>query len=105
MTALRGIAQLSDCLLTHMLLAYWRKLLELRHGEVRKIHLPRTSVNKAASVSVYKGVGTFSGLGKERPRCWDHRRAPNSERGCPLKTPIPLHYDPKTAKWPSLLTR
>src|SRR5829696_1007255 len=27
MTTLRGIAQLSDCLLTHMLLAYWRKLL------------------------------------------------------------------------------
>src|SRR5215217_7101552 len=28
MTTLRGIAQLSDCLLTHMLLAYWRKLLQ-----------------------------------------------------------------------------
>jgi hypothetical protein len=27
MTTLRGIAQPSDCLLTHMLLAYWRKLL------------------------------------------------------------------------------
>src|SRR5215208_8391331 len=27
MTTLRGIAQLSNCLLTHMLLAYWRKLL------------------------------------------------------------------------------
>src|SRR5215208_8464471 len=27
MTTLRGIAQLSDWLLTHMLLAYWRKLL------------------------------------------------------------------------------
>jgi len=27
MTSLRGISQLSDCLLTHMLLAYWRKLL------------------------------------------------------------------------------
>jgi hypothetical protein len=35
MTTLRGIAQLSDCLLTHMLLAYWRKLLEQKdkvHG-------------------------------------------------------------------------
>src|SRR5215213_6246866 len=29
MTTLRGIAQLSDCLLTHMLLAYWRKLLSM----------------------------------------------------------------------------
>jgi type IV secretory pathway VirB6-like protein len=27
MTTLRGIAQPSDCFLTHMLLAYWRKLL------------------------------------------------------------------------------
>jgi hypothetical protein len=27
MRTLRGIAQLSNCLLTHMLLAYWRKLL------------------------------------------------------------------------------
>ena len=31
MTTLRGIAQPSDCLLTHMLLAYWRKLLESKH--------------------------------------------------------------------------
>jgi hypothetical protein len=30
MTTLRGISQLSDCLLTHMLLAYWRKLLVRR---------------------------------------------------------------------------
>src|SRR5829696_8683823 len=28
MRTLRGIAQLSNCLLTHMLPAYWRKLLE-----------------------------------------------------------------------------
>ncbi len=27
MTTLRGIAQPSDCLLAHMLLAYWRELL------------------------------------------------------------------------------
>ena len=27
MTTLRGIAQPPDCLLAHMLLAYWRKLL------------------------------------------------------------------------------
>ena len=29
MTTLRGIAQPSDRLLTHMLLAYWRKLLDM----------------------------------------------------------------------------
>jgi hypothetical protein len=32
MTTLRGIAQPSDCLLTHMLLAYWRKLLVCVRG-------------------------------------------------------------------------
>jgi hypothetical protein len=85
--------------------AYLTNFVELRQGEVvRRISLPDTSVNSAASVSVYKGVGTFSGFGKGRTRCWDNRRAPNSERGGPLKIPIPLHYDPKTAKWPSLLT-
>ena len=34
MTTLRGIAQPSDCLLTHMLLAYWRKLLYSRSSYV-----------------------------------------------------------------------
>src|SRR5215212_3769388 len=57
-------------------------------GEVRRISLLGTSVNLAASVSEYKGVGTFSGLGKGRTRCRDNRRAPNSEIGGPLKTPI-----------------
>jgi hypothetical protein len=34
MTTLRGIAQPSDCLLTHILLAYWRKLLAQRMLQV-----------------------------------------------------------------------
>jgi hypothetical protein len=32
MTTLIVIAQLSNCLLTHMLLAYWRKLLDTPHA-------------------------------------------------------------------------
>src|SRR5829696_10324796 len=40
MRTLRGIAQLSNCLLTHMLLAYWRKLLfpECVEGVFAKVH-------------------------------------------------------------------
>jgi hypothetical protein len=38
MTTLRGIAQLSDCLLTHMLLVYWRKLLVLEKQNSSRIH-------------------------------------------------------------------
>jgi hypothetical protein len=33
--------------------------LELRHSEVRRISLPGTSMNRAASVSVYKGRHLF----------------------------------------------
>jgi hypothetical protein len=36
-------------------------------------------VNKAASVSVYTGVGTFWGSGEKESDCWDNRRAPNKE--------------------------
>jgi hypothetical protein len=36
-------------------------------------------VNKAASVSVYTGVGTFWGSGEKEWDCWDNRRAPNTE--------------------------
>ena len=46
-------------------------------------------------VLVYTGRGTCSGLGKGRMRCWDNRRAPNSQRGLPLKILIALHYDIK----------
>jgi hypothetical protein len=37
-------------------------------AHLRRMPLPRTSVNKAAPVAVYTGVGTFSELGKERLR-------------------------------------
>src|SRR5215204_7153590 len=42
MASLREIRQPSGWFLIHMLPAYWRKLL----GEVRRIHLPRTWVNR-----------------------------------------------------------
>jgi hypothetical protein len=47
---------------------------------------------------------TFSGLGKERTILLGQSPSPELSRGEPLKIPIPLHYDPKTAGWPSLLT-
>src|SRR5215213_2881662 len=43
MTTLRGIAQPSDCFLTHMLLAYWRKLLFAGRINLRRAE-PQASV-------------------------------------------------------------
>jgi hypothetical protein len=42
MTTLRGIAQPSDCLLIHMLLAYWRKLLK-EFSEIRQEFIANSS--------------------------------------------------------------
>ncbi len=51
-------------------------------AELRRIHLLRTPVNKAACVFVYTGVGTFSELGKERMRLLG--QSPSPAKG-PLK--------------------
>ena len=63
---------------------------EIPKGEVRRMLLLRTPMNKAASVSVYTGVGTFSELGKERMRFWDNRRAPKgSSMGSEFENSLP----------------
>ena len=38
-------------------------------------------------------------------RCWDKRRAPNSQRGLPLKILIALHYDNKKGQVAKLTYR
>jgi hypothetical protein len=49
-------------------------------AELHRTPLLGTSVNKAASVSVYTGVGTFWGSGEKESDCWDNRRAPKIKR-------------------------
>src|SRR5215208_2772734 len=61
MTTLRGIAQLSDCLLTHMLLAYWRKLLEqYRHAQSKILGKTPRSLNRR-TLSVLEFVNQHRG--------------------------------------------
>jgi hypothetical protein len=64
MTTLRGIAQPSDCLLTHMLLAYWRMLLVCVRGVSAIPHI-YTSVLQALRGGTQRGAwrGDCRGIG------------------------------------------
>src|SRR5215207_208377 len=78
MTTLRGVAQPSDCLLTHMLLAYWRDLLftRVRRRDVLGSPYPEPPAGIAGGQRVRVEAEELAGRAGVFGTAHDHRLVP-----------------------------